>query len=191
MKKVLPALLILLVVCGSYSVCAAPFLPAEGILRTNVQLRTRPSEESESQLILLQGQSVTIVEIIGGWCRVEYGSYKGYIRGDLFADTTRGQSPYVDQDTPAQPDKPASLGITKLLKMGMRGTEVLMMQEALFALGYTEIKPDGIFGIATQDAVRSFQRLHELKADGIVGEDTYLAIDTELSRLTGEQQVYG
>jgi peptidoglycan hydrolase-like protein with peptidoglycan-binding domain len=49
----------------------------------------------------------------------------------------------------------------------------------LKALGYNLgiCGADGDFGTMTLDAVLRFQREHGLKADGIVGPDTYAALD--------------
>ena len=33
--------------------------------------------------------------------------------------------------------------------------------------------PDGIFGVVTEDAVKAFQKAHNLKQDGVVGEKTW------------------
>ena len=56
-----------------------------------------------------------------------------------------------------------------LLKMGSRSTYVLVLQDALNALGYNARYLDGIFGNATKDALVRFQRNNGLSADGICG----------------------
>lgn len=53
----------------------------------------------------------------------------------------------------------------------MRGDDVAEVQKLLTAAGH-ETKPDGVFGPATDKAVRSFQEAHGLTADGIVGPAT-------------------
>lgn len=55
------------------------------------------------------------------------------------------------------------------LKMGSRSTYVLVLQDALNALGYNARYLDGIFGNATKDALVRFQRNNGLSADGICG----------------------
>ncbi len=59
------------------------------------------------------------------------------------------------------------------LGTGAMGQAVYTVQERLRALGYYPYEPDAQFGAGTREAVLSFQRANGLKADGIVGEDTY------------------
>ena len=69
-----------------------------------------------------------------------------------------------------------------VLKKGDRGEEVKELQTALVQLGYS-VGPtgiDGIFGNYTRIAVRQFQAAHNIKVDGIVGEDTWQAIQIAL-----------
>lgn len=54
------------------------------------------------------------------------------------------------------------------LKIGDKGTEVLLLQRLLRGLGYTTAS-DGIFDAVVKDKVIEFQKEHELDADGIVG----------------------
>lgn len=57
------------------------------------------------------------------------------------------------------------------LRPGQRGAEVLRLQQALRAAGYG-LKADGIYGRATSQAVRQYQRLKSLRQDGIAGPMT-------------------
>ena len=59
----------------------------------------------------------------------------------------------------------------------LTGDDVLSMQERLADLGYTEVGiPDGIFGAMTDSAVRHFQEVNGLVADGIIGPLTWEAL---------------
>ncbi|MBS5842010.1 MAG: peptidoglycan-binding protein [Clostridiales bacterium] len=65
----------------------------------------------------------------------------------------------------------------KILKRGMRGPQVEMLQLALIRAGYN-IKGanngiDGIFGDSTFNAVMAFQRNNGLSVDGIAGQATW------------------
>lgn len=63
-----------------------------------------------------------------------------------------------------------------LLFRGSRSRLVDDLQRSLRAAGYYSLSVDGIFGSATEQAVRSFQRAHSLIADGIVGRKTWAAL---------------
>lgn len=62
--------------------------------------------------------------------------------------------------------------VNTLSKLGSRGNEVRRIQTKLKELGYYKGSVDGIYGIATQKAVRSFQKNCGITADGIAGPKT-------------------
>ena len=62
------------------------------------------------------------------------------------------------------------------LRRGSRGSEVTKLQTALNALGYACGAADGIFGAATEKAVRAFQAANGLTVDGIAGKATQEAL---------------
>ena len=60
------------------------------------------------------------------------------------------------------------------LEKGNDGEDVLEIQQRLMKLGYLAIdEPTSHYGKATREAVRIFQRQHELDQDGIIGNQTY------------------
>lgn len=59
------------------------------------------------------------------------------------------------------------------LATGSRGIYVLVLQDALNALGYIGSGLDGYFGPGTRSAVVNFQRAQGLSADGVVGCNTW------------------
>jgi len=63
------------------------------------------------------------------------------------------------------------------LKRGMTGSDVVVLQTKLTQAGYECGPFDGIFGGATDTAVRAFQQAQGLVADGIVGAKTWAALD--------------
>lgn len=68
----------------------------------------------------------------------------------------------------------------KSLSYGARGTQVQLLQAALKRAGYDKLKIDGIFGSATETAVKDFQSRNHLRSDGIVGPDTWRALNPYL-----------
>jgi len=81
----------------------------------------------------------------------------------------------------------------KYFKTGSSGREVKDIQSRLVAAGFlppdcAELEP-GSFGEATDHAVKTFQQLKGLRADGIVGPDTWPAL-VDASRVLGERFLY-
>ena len=62
------------------------------------------------------------------------------------------------------------------LKRGSLSNYVLIAQDDLNTLGYTTGGLDGIFGSATESAVRRYQRAVGLTADGIIGCNTWRSL---------------
>ena len=62
--------------------------------------------------------------------------------------------------------------ISALSKLGSRGEEVRRIQKKLKELGFYKGSVDGIYGSATQKAVKAFQKNCGITADGIAGPKT-------------------
>lgn len=67
------------------------------------------------------------------------------------------------------------------LRRGSTGDDVIAVQKRLKQWGYYSGAVDGIFGYATERAVRWFQEKNGLTADGVVGEKTATALGLRLS----------
>lgn len=63
-----------------------------------------------------------------------------------------------------------------MLRPGDVGSEVRFLQERLQTLGYAVSGVDGEFGAGTKQAVENFQASNGLRADGVVGEQTWAAL---------------
>lgn len=74
------------------------------------------------------------------------------------------------------PQLTAVQSVDALSKRGSRGEEVRKIQQRLKDWGYYTGSVDGIYGSATETAVKKFQKKHGLKADGIAGKQTLEAI---------------
>lgn len=77
---------------------------------------------------------------------------------------------YSEEEIPVETVKPT-------LRKGDRGDEVKELQEQLNAMGYDCGEADGVFGTRTRNAVIKFQTDNGLKPDGIVGPQTWAALD--------------
>ncbi len=86
-----------------------------------------------------------------------------------------------------------------VLRNGSRGNEVKVVQYYLAFIGFfndrlPQIAVDGIFGTATENAVRTFQNYYGLTADGIVGRQTWYALQdvyySTLNSLPDEYRSY-
>lgn len=73
------------------------------------------------------------------------------------------------------------LGADAALKRGASGDDVIAIQKRLKQWGYYNGAIDGIFGSATEKAVKWFQQKNGLTADGIVGPKTAAALGLSLS----------
>ena len=69
--------------------------------------------------------------------------------------------------------RPACSAGYPVVRSGSRGIYVLVLQDALNALGYTTYTLDGAFGNNTRNALISYQRNNGLTADGIAGCATW------------------
>ena len=68
----------------------------------------------------------------------------------------------------------------RLISPALHGPEVRRLQQQLARLGYDAGAADGIFGPATDRAVKGFQHDHALTADGVVGPATAAALAAAL-----------
>jgi peptidoglycan L-alanyl-D-glutamate endopeptidase CwlK len=86
-------------------------------------------------------------------------------------------APIVAKTAPPPPRRPAKGGGGSGVKLNDRGESVRLIQTRLAVLGLiTHEDVDGIFGKATQAAIKKFQASKGLTADGIVGPNTRLAL---------------
>jgi N-acetylmuramoyl-L-alanine amidase len=63
-----------------------------------------------------------------------------------------------------------------ILRKGIKGDAVRGLQERLRSLGLFDGSIDGVFGEATETAVKTAQRKYQLDPDGIVGPGTWSAL---------------
>ena len=94
------------------------------------------------------------------------------------------KKPRPSQKT-SSPKKPSiqytALGFP-ILRLGMRGSEVLKLQKHLRTLGFLKNGIDGDFGPLTETAVKALQKRYGLEADGVVGGGTWQVINKQIGR---------
>jgi hypothetical protein len=70
----------------------------------------------------------------------------------------------------------STVTLTRVLTKGCKGYDVMYVQRLLLIEGAYDVIPDGDFGEMTEVAVKKFQRLNALVADGKVGNHTLLIL---------------
>ena len=92
---------------------------------------------------------------------------------------TRQTTPTRQTSTTTQKKTPAiqytAQGLP-ILRPGMRGSQVVKLQEKLSRLGFLK-SVDGDFGPVTAEAVKAFQQRNGLEPDGVVGGATWQLLD--------------
>lgn len=98
------------------------------------------------------------------------GTYRG--------DETKGYSNNVPNgDFYAYFNVPReTYNLTRILKKGLKGSDVGKLQETLNSMGYKCGKVDNTFGKNTEKAVKKFQKANKLTQDGKVGKNTAHAL---------------
>jgi peptidoglycan hydrolase-like protein with peptidoglycan-binding domain len=85
--------------------------------------------------------------------------------------------PASTQANPSTATNPQTVAVTlPILRLGMQGPAVVQLQERLKRLGFLQGSVDGVFGEATQAAVKAAQQRFNLEPDGVVGSATWSAL---------------
>ena len=88
----------------------------------------------------------------------------------------------VDENyvAPVKPKEPSEEDKYPTIKKGSKGADVTKLQTLLMKKGYALPKygADGSFGAETLNAVKNFQKDHGLTVDGIVGKNTWVALES-------------
>ncbi|MBN1778225.1 MAG: peptidoglycan-binding protein [Clostridiales bacterium] len=133
-----------------------------GVVNAKVVLRKSASQDSQTLQTLPEGEEVSVLSLDGGWYRVRYGIFTGYIMKKFVSVSVNSQI--------ASQDKIDALGSPPgALYIGDEGPDVKKLQDALKILGYYTLRSDGIYGNGTTTAVALYQQDKGLEADGIAG----------------------
>ncbi|MBW4449288.1 MAG: peptidoglycan-binding protein [Spirirestis rafaelensis WJT71-NPBG6] len=87
--------------------------------------------------------------------------------------TTRSQTSTSGQTTRQTPSIQYTAAGMPILRIGMRGSEVVKLQERLKRLGFLDGSVDGDFGTSTEAAVKAAQQRYGLEPDGVAGGATW------------------
>lgn len=139
------------------------------VTANNVRLREDASTDSDSVGTANTGDVFYYIDTEDGWFQTKAGYWisKDYVKVmtdeevDNYTGSNSSGSSYSEGDT---------------------GSMVKWIQETLKALGYYEDGTvTGNYGRLTKEAVRQFQRDHDLSADGVCGPKTIAALQAEVN----------
>jgi hypothetical protein len=119
----------------------------------------------------------------GGMCIEAKGTAYGVVKSELAQWDEYGE--LADVDYTGMPEEPV-VQSRRTLRKGSSGADVEYLQKLLKAAGYdlgnsgpNKDGIDGKFGSETLSAVRAYQSDHDLTPDGIVGKDTWAALEMD------------
>ena len=93
--------------------------------------------------------------------------------GSTSAADSRGDSAIRPNPSPVSGANGTGSSTLPILRLGMRGTAVVKLQQQLQAVGLFKGAVDGDFGPGTQAAVKAMQQRYGIAPDGIVGPATW------------------
>lgn len=138
----------------------------------NVSLRYQPSTSANRVGTANVGDCFYYVDTVDGWFQTKSGYW---ISRDYAAVMTDAEVEAYIKNNGGSGDTGTSF------TLGSTGSTVSYIQTALTALDYYDREVTGHYGKYTRDAVREFQRDHNLTADGVCGPATLAAIRTAYS----------
>ena len=139
-----------------------------------LNLREQPSSGSRVILLIPNASSVTVYSRGTDWCEVSFQGARGYVMTRFL--TFLGTSP---ERTEAEDDDPSVF--KRILKKGMTGSDVAWVQSRLMELGYS-VTVTNVYDDATFAAVKAFQQLNGLEADGTAGSQTFVLLKSDSAR---------
>lgn len=147
----------------------------------NVSLRYQPSTSANRVGTANIGDCFYYVDTVNGWFQTKAGYWitKDYAKVMTDAEVEA----YIKNNGGS-----GSTGSSYTL--GSTGSTVTYIQTALTALEYYDRQITGHYGRYTKDAVRAFQRDHNLTADGVCGATTLAAIQKAYSGSSSATTTY-
>ncbi len=126
-----------------------------------LNLRANKSTSASILTRIPKGTKIDIYEQDENWSKTQYNGKSGYVMNS-----------FLKFEGKEEPDQEYDLGERLPLSKGMKGSDVVELQEILLDLDYQlDDKADGIFGSQTEAAIKDFEKDHGEKVDGIVTKD--------------------
>lgn len=133
-----------------------------GVVNAATPLKQKASNSATTLAELTADTSAEILSAKSGWTLIRLQSgVEGYIQSKRITACKTGLAKAYDGEIPANS-----------LMCEMRGSDVMLLQERLKSLGYFKQNITGYFGSVTQLAVKKFQAVNALQADGIATIET-------------------
>ena len=155
-------------VAAATMVCATlTAYAATGTATSSVMVRQKASTSSTALSTIKKGETVTVLSVDGDWAKVKDGSRTGYVAARYLN---------ISGKTSSSASSSSSSSASSTLRKGDEGDAVKEMQKKLIQLGYLDTDATGLFGSATREAVKAFQKAQGISADGIAGSATLKAL---------------
>lgn len=114
---------------------------------------------------------------VNHWWGKKGTSWEQYTMSRLREDVAKELG--IDMDDPIiNPDAV----VRSTVRKGSSGTDVKILQQILNSIGYNCGSVDGKFGSQTLKAVKAFQKVHGLTVDGVVGKNTWTALNNAVMK---------
>ena len=126
-----------------------------------------------------KGCAPTFEQLSGKWAVPGYSGYASLEAARAVKDSYGDHIVQLIARAIKMEVAPVQLQTRATLRLGSRGADVTYLQQRLTAKGYGVGAVDGIFGVKTFEAVKVYQAENDLVVDGIVGANTWMAIDKE------------
>ncbi|QMI87310.1 N-acetylmuramoyl-L-alanine amidase [Bacillus velezensis] len=174
------------------------FIKNTVVAKDGLVLRTQRSAASSMVLTLPNGTIVKyqLGSTVNGWGYIEYTNSKGqtfhgyvnvsYIKSDNEMKSSGKKEAAAKPKTSNKPKFPLPDGVFKVTNPLTRGAAAKQIQTALAALYFYPDKGapnngiDSVYGPKTANAVKRFQSMYGLTADGIYGPKTKVKIEALL-----------
>lgn len=182
MKRKTVALVLL--ICSLLAVANATLAAEEKVgyvTSTGLYIRKSPSATAKALRCATNGEKLVILKEEGDWYYVKYNSaVSGYVakkyvstKSPSGSTTSTSSGSSASSKEEPLPSRISDLGAAPASsRIGDRNADVTKLQQALKLAGYYSGSCDGIFGKATETAVKKFQKAKGLSSDGIAGKVT-------------------